>query len=82
MRLWIRNVSFLLVIGSVLGVLGLFSGDLYRLLSLLSFLIFISTFLPGLKSPRGLRWFDTHYDTLAYLEGQVRPANQNGEAAM
>jgi hypothetical protein len=58
MKLWIRNASFLLVIGSALGVLGLFSRDLYRLLSLLSFLIFVSTFLPGLTARRDLRWLD------------------------
>jgi hypothetical protein len=30
----------------------------------------------------GVRWFDTHYDTLAYLNGQAATADQNGEVAL
>jgi hypothetical protein len=53
MRLWIRNASYLLVIGTALRALGLLESDLYQLLSLLGFLIFVSTFLPGLTDVRG-----------------------------
>jgi hypothetical protein len=45
MRTWIRNASFLFVIGASLRSLGLLGRDLYQLLSLLGFLVFVSTFL-------------------------------------
>jgi len=43
-RSWLRNVSFLLLVGCALGVMGLLGGDLYRLLSFLSFIVFLATF--------------------------------------
>jgi hypothetical protein len=36
--------------------------------------------LERLTGRSGLRWFDTHYDTLAYLNGQAQPAEANGKA--
>ena len=61
MRRWIRNASFLLVVGAALGNLGLLGSDLYRLLSFLGFLVFISTFLPGLTAVRKTELFDAVY---------------------
>ena len=46
MRQWIRNVSFLLLVGTSFGSLGILGADLYRLFSFLSFFVFISTFFP------------------------------------
>lgn len=71
MRLWVRNASFLLVIGAALGGLGLFSRDLYQLLSLLSFLIFISTFLFSPTDFRQLRGFDVVGTVIAAALGLV-----------
>ncbi|UCG53031.1 MAG: hypothetical protein JSW58_05610 [Candidatus Latescibacterota bacterium] len=55
MKQWVRNLSFLLIIGTTLGNLGLLGSDLYRTLALLSFLIFVSTFLPGIRIARDVR---------------------------
>jgi hypothetical protein len=35
--------------------------------------------LERLTGRSGLRWFDTHYDTLAYLNGRSQPAEANGK---
>jgi hypothetical protein len=46
MARWARNITFLLLIGTSFENIGLVGHDLYRLLSILSFLVFLSTFLP------------------------------------
>jgi len=51
-RLWARNISFLLLIGATLGNLGFLGGDLYPLIAFLSFAAFIWTFFPSLKIGR------------------------------
>ena len=44
MRVWIRNASFLFLIGTALGNIGLLRGELYRVLALVTFVVFLSTF--------------------------------------
>jgi hypothetical protein len=56
MKLWTRNISFLILIGTALGGLGLLSGDLYRVFAFLSFVIFASTFQSVLRISRDSRF--------------------------
>lgn len=56
MSLWIRNASFLLVIGASLKSLGLLGNNLYELFSFLGFGVFISTFFSGLSGVRKPQW--------------------------
>ena len=52
MRLWLRNASFLLFVASSLGVVGRLSAELYELLALLSFAVFLGTFGREVIDPR------------------------------
>ena len=55
MILWIRNFSFLLFVASAFGNAGLLSGEIYRLLAVLSLIVFLLTFGGALKSWRASR---------------------------
>lgn len=55
MARWARNITFLLLIGTSFENIGLLGHDLYRFLSVLSFLAFLSTFLPLPFDVRSLR---------------------------
>jgi hypothetical protein len=55
MRFWVRNIAFLLLVGASLGRLGFIARDLYQVLSFLSFLVFVSTFLPEIRFQREIK---------------------------
>jgi hypothetical protein len=46
MTRWVRNTSFLIVIGASFADIGLLGDDLYRLVAFFGFLVFLATFLP------------------------------------
>ena len=54
MARWARNITFLLLIGTSFGNIGLLGHDLYGFLSVLSFFAFLSTFMALPVSARGL----------------------------